>query len=43
VKGTFPTPQGILTVEHKKQSNGEIKTSYIAPKGISVIVSKSTE
>lgn len=37
VKGTYPTPEGILKVEHKLQKNGKIKTTVHAPEGIEVI------
>ncbi len=40
VKGTFPTPYGILSVEHRKLSNGKIKTTYSKPKGMEVIIKK---
>lgn len=37
VKGSFPTPYGIVKIEHKKQLDGTIKTTYEAPKGVKVI------
>jgi alpha-L-rhamnosidase len=37
VKGTFPTPKGILEIEHKKDANGKVITTYSAPKGIIVV------
>ena len=40
VKGTFPTPFGILSIEHKKLANGLVKTTYNKPKGIKVIMDK---
>lgn len=39
-EGTFPTPKGTLKVRHQKQANGNIKTTYKAPKGVKVVVSK---
>ncbi len=42
VKGTFPTPMGIVTIQHLKLKSGEIKTIYTAPKGVKVIVKKTT-
>lgn len=38
VKGTYPTPEGVLKVEHKLQKNGEIKTTVHAPEGVKVIL-----
>jgi len=38
VKGAFPTPYGVLKIEHKKQRDGSIKTTYVKPKGITIIV-----
>lgn len=40
VKGTFPTPLGILEVEHRKMENGKIKTWYKAPSGVKIIEGK---
>ena len=37
-KGTYPTPYGILVVEHRKDAEGKIKTDVKAPKEIEVIV-----
>jgi len=37
-EGTFPTPLGIVSVRHEKQTDGRIKTNYQAPKGIKVIL-----
>ena len=39
-EGTFPTPKGTLKVRHQKQANGNIKTTYKAPKGVKVVVTK---
>ncbi len=38
VKGTFPTPMGILEVEHKKIGDNKIKTNYKAPTGVKIII-----
>ncbi len=38
VEGTYPTPRGILSVKHKKGSDGKVKTVYNAPKGVQVIL-----
>lgn len=37
VKGTFPTPYGLLKIEHKKDVNGKVITTYTAPKEIKVV------
>ncbi|MFN8254440.1 MAG: alpha-L-rhamnosidase C-terminal domain-containing protein [Bacteroidales bacterium] len=37
VKGSFPTPLGVLQIEHKKDAKGKVMTTYIAPKGVTVI------
>ena len=37
VKASFPTPHGVLTVEHTLQKNGEVKTNVFVPDGIEVI------
>ena len=36
VEGTFPTPQGVVSVRHERKQ-GKIVTSYTAPKGVKVI------
>ncbi|MES2731180.1 MAG: alpha-L-rhamnosidase C-terminal domain-containing protein [Bacteroidota bacterium] len=36
-EGTFPTPYGIVTVKHKKLSNGKIETTVDAPKEVRII------
>jgi len=33
-KGTFPTPHGIITVEHRRQNDGSIETSVGLPPGV---------
>ncbi len=38
VKGTFPTPSGVVEIEHQKTADSKIKTTYKAPKGVKVIV-----
>lgn len=37
VKGTFPTPYGVIYIEHKKMSSGEIHSKIDAPKGVKII------
>ncbi len=37
VKGTFPTPYGIISVSAKRLVNGKIETNYKVPNGIKVI------
>jgi len=36
VKGTFPTPIGVVFIEHKRDENGKVVTSYTAPEGVKV-------
>jgi alpha-L-rhamnosidase len=38
VKGTFPTPNGVLTIEHQKQKDGSVKTTVTKPHGIDLVV-----
>ncbi len=38
VKGTFPTPYGIVKIEHQKQAGGTIKTTYQAPKEVKIML-----
>ena len=38
VKGSFPTPFGVLKISHKKMADGKIETEYEAPEGVSVVV-----
>jgi len=38
VKGTFPTPFVVLKIEHKKDANGKVVTTYTAPKGVKVMM-----
>ncbi|MCY1722088.1 hypothetical protein OU798_17175 [Prolixibacteraceae bacterium Z1-6] len=37
VKGTFPTPEGVVEIEHKMNADGTIVTTFNAPEGISVV------
>ncbi len=37
VKGTFPTPYGIVKIEHKKMADGSVKTTFDAPKEITIL------
>ncbi|MBO5334781.1 MAG: alpha-L-rhamnosidase [Clostridia bacterium] len=37
VKVNFPTPYGILSVEHTLQEDGSVKTSVSAPEGIEIV------
>ena len=36
VKGTFPTPYGVVKIEHQKMSDGTVKTTVDAPKEVKV-------
>ena len=36
VKGTYPTPHGIISVEHIKRSDGTIQTKISLPAGVSI-------
>ncbi len=38
VKGTFPTPYGVVKIEHKKLTNGTIKTIFEAPKEVKILM-----
>lgn len=38
VKGKFPTPYGIVSIEHKLNSDGKVETTVDAPKEVKVIV-----
>ncbi len=35
-EGTFPTPKGDVSIKHVKGSDGKVRTTYRAPKGIKV-------
>ena len=37
VKGTFPTPFGVLKIEHRKLADGTVKSSIDAPGGIKIL------
>lgn len=37
VKGTFPTPYGLIEVEHKKQENGSIDSTVKVPAGVTYL------
>ncbi len=37
VKGTFPTPYGVVKIEHKKMADGTVKTDVDAPKEVMVL------
>lgn len=37
VEGTFPTPYGLITIRHEKQSGGSIKSSINAPDEIKIV------
>ncbi len=36
-KGTFPTPYGVIRIEHKKGPDGKIASRIEAPKGVKVV------
>ncbi len=38
VKGSIPTPYGIVTVHHTKNADGTITTEYTAPAQVSIQV-----
>ena len=35
-RGAYPTPMGLLKVEHRRRENGEIETVFQAPPGVKV-------
>jgi len=37
VEGTFPTPQGVVSISHRKQADGKIKTDIKAPARVKII------
>jgi len=37
VEGTFPTPYGVVSVKHVKDTNGKISSIIKAPKGVKII------
>ena len=38
VKGTFPTPYGIVRVSHTRKEDGSVQTEYTAPEGVEIIL-----
>lgn len=40
VEGAFPTPMGLLKVRHHVNSDGNIKSEYEAPEGVTIIQEK---
>lgn len=40
VKGTFPTPMGVVSISHKKGTDGKIISDIKAPKGVKVRMKK---
>lgn len=40
VEGTFPTPYGVVHINHKKGADGKIKTDVKAPKGVKIVKDK---
>ena len=41
VKGSFPTPSGVISIEHRKMPDGSVKTSYTAPDEVEVSVGRN--
>ena len=37
VKGTFPTPYGVVRIEHRKMADGTIKSTFDAPKEVKIL------
>jgi len=37
VKGSFPTPYGVVKIEHKKMTDGTVNTIYKVPIGVTVV------
>ncbi len=37
VEGTFPTPKGIISIRHEKDTDGQIKSTINAPAGVEII------
>ncbi|MDR1746093.1 MAG: alpha-L-rhamnosidase [Tannerella sp.] len=37
VEGTFPTPQGVVSISHRKAPDGSVSTSVKAPKGVKIV------
>lgn len=40
VKGSFPTPYGVVKIEHQKMPDGSVKTKVDAPKPVKVVLEK---
>ena len=38
VRGGVPTPYGLIEVEHILQSDGQVKTTYFAPKEMEIVL-----
>lgn len=36
-EGSFPTPNGLVRVRHEKQSDGSVKSTISAPKGVQIV------
>lgn len=36
-EGTYPTPYGVVKVRHERRTDGTIKTTYKAPRGVKVV------
>lgn len=36
-KGTYPTPRGLLRVDHRRQADGRILTEWDAPQGVEIV------
>lgn len=41
VKGSFPTPFGVVEIEHKKMTDGTVKTTYSGPDDIKIELDKN--
>ncbi|MDR3194778.1 MAG: alpha-L-rhamnosidase [Tannerella sp.] len=37
VEGTFPTPQGVVSIKHEKGADGKVKTGVKAPRGVKIV------
>ena len=38
VRGTFPTPLGVVTVSHTKDPDGSVHTEYTTPEGVEITI-----
>ena len=36
-EGSFPTPRGVITVRHERQTDGNVKTDISKPDGVQVV------